>query len=103
MHLKNAAISSVNLAEVYKYCIDVQKLSEDDCKNLIALSGVKVIEFNQDQALINARLYPETKQHGLSLGDRACIALAIDTNSPILTCDLIWQKVKLDVKVIMAR
>jgi hypothetical protein len=38
-HMKYAIISSVNIAEVYKYCIEVQNLTEDDCRNLIKLSG----------------------------------------------------------------
>lgn len=40
---------------------------------------------------------------GLSLGDRACIALAIFKNYPILTCDKIWEKLELDIQFIMAR
>ena len=34
-HLKNAVISSVNVAEIYKYCMDKQQLTESDCKNTI--------------------------------------------------------------------
>ena len=102
-HMKNAIISSVNIAEVYKYCIEVQNLSEEDCKNLIKLSGIKIIEFCEEQALITAKIIKKTKQYGLSLGDRACIALAMLKNYPVLTCDKIWQKVDLDIEFIMAR
>ena len=102
-HMKNAIISSVNIAEVYKYCIEVQNLSEEDCRNLIKLSGIKIIEFCEEQALITAKIIKKTKQYGLSLGDRACIALAMLKNYPVLTCDKIWQKVDLDIEFIMAR
>ena len=44
-HLKNAIISSVNIAEVYKYCIDVQKLTEAECNDIVNISGIKIIEF----------------------------------------------------------
>ena len=102
-HMKKAIISSVNIAEVYKYCIEVQNLSEEDCRNLIKLSGIKIIDFCEEQALITAKIIKRTKQYGLSLGDRACISLAILKNHPVLTCDKIWQKVDLDIEFIMAR
>jgi PIN domain nuclease of toxin-antitoxin system len=102
-NLKHAIISSINIAEVYKYCIEVQNLAEDDCRSLIKLSGIKIIDFCEEQALISAKIIKKTKQHGLSLGDRGCIALAMFRNHPILTCDKIWQKVDLDVEFIMAR
>ena len=102
-HMKNAIISSVNIAEVYKYCIEVQNLTEDDCRTLIKLSGIKIIEFCEEQALITAKIIKKTKQYGLSLGDRACIALAMLKNHPVLTCDKIWQKVDLGIEFLMAR
>lgn len=102
-HMKHAIISSVNIAEVYKYCMEVQNLTEEDCRTLIKLSGIKVIEFCEEQALITAKIIKKTKQYGLSLGDRACIALAMLKNYPVLTCDKIWGKVDLDIEFVMAR
>lgn len=102
-NLRHAIISSVNIAEVYKYCIEVQNLTEVDCRNLIKLSGIKIIDFCEEQALISAKIIKQTKPYGLSLGDRGCIALAMFKNGPILTRDKIWQKVNLDVEFIMAR
>lgn len=102
-HMKYAIISSINIAEVYKYCIETQNLTEDDCRNLIKLSGIKIIDFCEEQALISATIIKKTKQYGLSLGDRGCIALAMLKNCSILTCDKIWQKVDLNVEFIMAR
>lgn len=102
-NMKHAIISSINIAEVYKYCFDVQNLIEEDCRNLIKLCGIKIIDFCEEQALISAKIIKSTKQYGLSLGDRGCIALAILKNCPILTCDKIWQKVDLDLEFIMAR
>ena len=92
-----------NIAEVYKYCIEVQKLTEEDCRSLIKLSGVKIIDFCEKQALITARIIKNTRRYGLSLGDRGCIALAIFKNCPILTCDKIWQKVEVGIEFILAR
>jgi PIN domain nuclease of toxin-antitoxin system len=102
-YMRYAIISSINIAEVYKYCLEVQNLTEDDCRNLIKLTGIKIIDFCEEQALITAKIIKQTKQYGLSLGDRACIALAMLKDYQILTCDKIWQKVDLDVEFIMAR
>ena len=85
------------------FCIEVQNLTEDDCRNLIKLSGIKIIDFCEEQALITAKIIKQTKQYGLSLGDRGCIALAMFKNYTILTCDKIWQKVDLNVEFIMER
>lgn len=102
-HLKDAIISSVNIAEVYKYCIEIQNLTGDEARSLIKLADIKIVDFSEDQALITAELVHKTKQYGLSLGDRACIALAILRNHSIVTCDKIWQKVDVGVEFIMAR
>ena len=102
-HLKTAIISAVNLAEVYKYCIETQQLSETECRYLMHLSGVKIIDFSEEQSLISASIVEQTKSFGLSLGDRACIALAIFKKCPILTCDRAWEKVDLDLQILMAR
>jgi len=102
-HMKNGIISSVNIAEVYKFCIETQKLTEDEAKALVTLSDIKIVDFCSAQALISANIITRTKPYGLSLGDRSCIALAMLKNYPILTCDTIWQKLDLDVQFIMAR
>jgi PIN domain nuclease of toxin-antitoxin system len=102
-HLKDAIISSVNIAEVYKYCIETQNLTATEAKSLVKLADIKIIEFSSEQALISATLITKTKQYGLSLGDRACLALAISGQYSIITCDQIWQQLDIGVKIMMAR
>lgn len=102
-YMKDGVISSVNIAEVYKYCIEIQGLAEEDAKTLIKLSDIKIIDFCHEQALISANVIHKTKTYGLSLGDRACIALAMLKNYSILTCDRIWQKLDLNIQFIIAR
>lgn len=102
-HMKDGIISSVNIAEVYKYCIETQKLTKEEAKALVKLSDIKIVDFCCEQALISASIITTTRPYGLSLGDRSCIALAMFKKSPILTCDTIWHKLDLDVQCIMAR
>jgi PIN domain nuclease of toxin-antitoxin system len=102
-YMERAIISSVNIAEVHKYCIESQRLMEDECRSLVMRSGIQIIAFCQEQALITVSIVGKKKNYGLSLGDRACIALAMLKSYPVLTCDKIWQKVDIDVPFLMAR
>lgn len=50
-----------------------------------------------------ARLRPATREHGLGLGDRACLAHAEGLGLPALTMDRAWAKLDLGVTVELAR
>ncbi len=50
-----------------------------------------------------AELILQTNQYGLSLGDRACLATAIDCGYNVITADKIWSKIPLPVKIILVR
>jgi PIN domain nuclease of toxin-antitoxin system len=64
----------------------------------MTISGIKIINFDEKQALIAASIYPQTKALGL-----ACIALALERHYPVLTCDKIWGKIDLNIKFIIAK
>ena len=55
-----------------------------------------MIDFDLIQARITADLELKTKSKGLSLGDRACIALGIHLQAPIYTADKIWAELALE-------
>jgi len=44
--------------------------------------SIAIIPFDELQAEVSASLYPETKKHGMSFADRACLALGVDTKFP---------------------
>jgi PIN domain nuclease of toxin-antitoxin system len=46
-----------------------------------------------------ARLRPLTREHGLSLSDRACLALPKRLDLPALTADTAWSRLDLRVEV----
>ncbi len=50
-----------------------------------------------------ARLRPSTKTQGLSLADRACLALATRLGVPALTADSIWTKAETHAEVKLIR
>jgi PIN domain nuclease of toxin-antitoxin system len=62
-----------------------------------------VVDFTKRQSLFTAQFWPQTKQYGLSLGDRACLALAKERELPVLTTDRVWSKLNLGIKIEVVR
>ena len=100
--LEGARVSSVNWSEVTQKSLRRQV----DISGMWAEfsdAGVVFEPFTLAQAEIAARLWGQTHQQGLSLADRACLALAMDRNEPVLTADRAWAELDLDVEVRLVR
>ncbi|MGH3629972.1 MAG: PIN domain-containing protein [Sciscionella sp.] len=65
---------------------------------LVAL-GLTVEAFTDADALRAAELWPVTRSAGLSLGDRACLALAARLELPAVTADQAWSNLDLPATV----
>lgn len=89
----NASMSTVNLAEVLTKLAERDNVTKQDILDFENL-GIDIVEFDTDQALKAAELLPSTKNLGLSLGDRCCLALAIRLNASAVTADRQWKKIK---------
>ena len=90
--LSSAVISAVNLAEV------TSKLNElgadaDMASALVAPLHLSVVPFDERTAHTTGALRTATRGQGLSLGDRACLALSASRNAPALTTDKAWAHV----------
>ncbi len=68
--------------------VDVSGLRED-----VTALGLHIMPFGAEDAEAAAQLWPATVRLGLSLGDRACIALGQRLQVTILTADQSWQTV----------
>lgn len=95
-------ISAVNLSEV------VAKLTERGMpapviRQTLAGLPLDVETFTVDDALRAGELRAATRARGLSLGDRACLALALRLGLPALTTDRAWADLDLGVAVRSAR
>lgn len=101
-HLPNAKISSVNLAEVITR-LNLVGMPTTEIQETLRLLSLDVIPFDEEQALQTGILASQTKLSGLSLGDRACLALGILTNSPVLTADQAWLQISLPIEVLGIR
>ena len=97
-----AAMSTVNLAEVYRKIVSEEWNLEEVSPRLKAL-GLIILPFGEDEAKISAELYPIGKSLGLSLGDRACLSLGLKLGLPVLTTDKTWSKLNLQIDVRVLR
>ena len=100
--IAGAVVSTVNLAEVGTKLVD-WGMSGAGLRHVILNLGFEVRPFDTGQALVAAALRAATRSHGLSLGDRACLALAQSTGLPVLTADRAWRGVGLDVEIEVIR
>lgn len=100
--LPHAIISTVNLAEVVSKLAEAG-MPEGTIKTVLGELGLMVIPFDEDVALRTGLLRPATSDYGLSLGDRACLALGQHLRRPVLTADRMWKTLKLGVEIQMIR
>jgi ribonuclease VapC len=96
-----AAISAVNLSEVATVLARGGLPTDTILGPVCEQVGVET--FSESDALAAALLQPTTAAAGLSLGDRACLALAQRLNVPAVTADRAWTEVHLDVAVQLIR
>jgi PIN domain nuclease of toxin-antitoxin system len=100
--LADARMASVNWAEVVQKSlsagVDVDGMQED----LQAL-GMRVEPFWPADGESAGRLWPLTRQHGLSLADRACLSLGLRLGLTVVTCDRAWAQLPLDLEVQLLR
>ena len=100
--METAAISSVNWSEVIQKTLDRQADIEGLRQQLEAL-GLEVLPFTAVVAETTARLRSATRQAGLSLGDRACLATAAVLGLPAVTADRVWPDLGLPIEIRVVR
>lgn len=97
-----AVTSAVNAAEVGAKLSD-WGMSGADVRYAMSDLGIAVAPFDAAQAYASADLRAATRGRGLSLGDRACLALARSAGLPALTCDRSWSETGVDVEIELIR
>ena len=91
-------MSDVNLGELVAKLAEAG-MSRNEIEETIDRLNLTFVAFDSESAYLTGLLRPATKSIGLSLGDRACLALGIQQRSPVLTADRAWRRVPLDVDV----
>jgi ribonuclease VapC len=104
---RGAHLSTVNLAEVLSIVAsrggDPADVAERLTRAGVLGEAIIVEPCTLADAVETARLCPLTRDHGLSLADRACVALARRLGQPALTADRTWADARIDVEVAFIR
>lgn len=100
--LPNAVVSAVNLAEVVTRLTAIG-MPEGEIRDALALLGLQATPFDEAQGYQTGLFYPQGKLLGLSLGDRACLALAYTTDATAVTADQAWEGLDIGVEIKLIR
>jgi ribonuclease VapC len=98
----HAIISSVNAAEVQSSQVRQGADPKIAWENIV-VSVRAVIPFDAAQAEAAGSLILKTQPYGLSLGDRACLALGLAMQAPVYTADRAWEQLQVGVEIRLVR
>ncbi|MFM6243923.1 MAG: PIN domain-containing protein [Dolichospermum sp.] len=100
-------ISIINWVEVLSKIVDLGESPEEIIKRLrdegLLQNSLEIIACNEEDAITIAKFRVLTKSAGLSLGDRACLALGKRLNLPVLTADKVWSNLSLGITITLVR
>lgn len=94
--LPGSFVTAVNLGEVLTKGVE-RRVPVSEVEEWLRYSQVTVVPFGRDLAVRTAELRLPTRSLGLSLGDRACLALALQRQLPVLTADRVWRQLEQDL------
>lgn len=100
--LQGALLSSVNLAEVHTRLLLRGVPSAFSWSRILGM-GFEVCPFGEEEARITAELVAQTRSLGLSLGDRACLALALQRRAAVYTTHRAWKGLALGIDIEVIR
>ena len=98
LYEETAVMSAVNVAEVIAKVIN-RGLPVTSAEEFLMTLDFEHVAFDTNMALRTALLQPVTSPRGLSLGDRACLALAQSRNAVALTADKSWLALDIGVRI----
>jgi ribonuclease VapC len=100
--LADSSISSVNWAEVVQKVlaagIDINKVRQS-----LQAMGLVIELFTPEDGEMAGKLWSQTRSNGLSLGDRACLALGMRLEATVLTGDRALESLMVSVDVQLIR
>jgi ribonuclease VapC len=100
--LQESVISTVNLAEVISK-LQERGGSDEEIDASLADLDLTVISFDIEQANKAGKMRNTTRARGLSLGDRACLALAASRGATAVTTDKAWKDFEQIAQVLVVR
>ncbi|MGH9065500.1 MAG: type II toxin-antitoxin system VapC family toxin [Acidimicrobiales bacterium] len=103
---RGMVISTVNLSEVATKLVDAGVDPNEASESLREGElgrALDVEPFTEPDSQACAALRPGTRPFGLSLGDRACLALGLRLGQAVLTADRVWTELDVGVTVELIR
>lgn len=101
-HLSDSKMSQVNAVEVGTKLVD-GGMTGEAAREALSLLEIALADFDAELAQSSIALRQATKPAGLSLADRACLALALRENAIALTADKAWASVDIGCKIELIR
>lgn len=101
-YLQRGLLSSVSYTE----CLNVlirKGVPVEDADLAIQKIITEIIAYTPAMARLAASMTKILRPFGISLGDQACLALALHEDLPVLTADRIWQTLDIGVQVVLIR
>lgn len=100
--LRWASMSAVNIAEVWTRLAEGSAAARQSGTRLLGFLK-EMVPFTHEQAQLAGELQMAPGVKGISLGDRACLALALSTGAEVYTADRIWSRLNLPCTVHLIR
>ncbi|HEU0021797.1 MAG TPA: type II toxin-antitoxin system VapC family toxin [Dehalococcoidia bacterium] len=101
--LQRSTINTVNWAEVIQRGVQLPHATPSEMRAMLEAEGLTITDFSIDEAVIAGQLMATTRNAGLSLGDRACLASAMLLEVSAVTADGSWRAVSVGVDIILIR
>ena len=102
LRLVRSGISAVNLCEVLTK-LAADGLTQEQAEAAVSVLDLRVFPFERRLAGVAAELWRVTRRAGLSLGDRACLALGAQLECAVVTADRAWADLDIGVEVLLLR
>lgn len=101
-NLANSVISTVNFSEVCARMLE-QSMSLEQFNVTVGRLSLNVVPYEESTARIAASLKMPSRSFGLSHADRACLALGLEMQRPVLTGDRRLAEAPLGIDVLLFR
>jgi PIN domain nuclease of toxin-antitoxin system len=95
-----AAVSTLTVQEAVSKLVE-RGMPEADAAAAVKGAGVAAHDLTVSLAVAAGGMFPKTRHHGISHGDRACLALGRALGVPVLTADKAWSAVAEDLEVVV--
>ena len=99
---EGAIVSSVNVAEVATN-MTLRGYGAAEIEAALGAHRIVVEQFDRQRAVATGLLAAKTRHRGLSLADRACLALAMELGVPAFTADRAWASLDIGIEIRLIR